>query len=239
MHNILISVGGSIIYPPAGINIAFLKDFNEFIRKKIAENKNRRFFIMAGGGFVSREYKEAAEKINNSISNHDLDWLGVRATRLNAHLLRSIFWDVAEPRIVEHYDRKPEVDSYQVVICAGWHPGSSTDWALILLAKNLNEQNIYSLVNVDRVYDKNPKKNPDAKPLRSLTWTEYRRLIEPKWNPKIETPFDPVAATLAQELGVRAILVGGKDLKNFEKALQGKDFIGTTLSFDETIREEL
>ena len=88
MKNIILSVGGSIIYPDKGINIEFLNNINSCIRNKIKEDSDTRFFIMVGGGAVSREYQNAAEDIDPSISSYDLDWIGVRSTRLNAHLLR-------------------------------------------------------------------------------------------------------------------------------------------------------
>lgn len=239
MKNIMLSVAGGLIYKDTGINIQFLKEFNRFIRKKIAEDKNRRFFIMAGGGFVNRKYQKAAELINPNISNYDLDWIGVRSTRLNAHLLRTIFGDIARPTIVEHYDIPPSLGKERVVICAGWYPGSSTDWALVLLAKIFGSPVIYSLMNVLMLYNEDLNKNPNAQPITALTWGEYRRTVGDSWDPKMHVPFDPIAARLAQSLNLKAILLDGRNLDNFDKALNNKKFIGTTITIDFEQREQI
>lgn len=239
MKNIILSVGGGLIYTDTGINTPFLKEFNRFVRKKIAEDKSRRFFIMAGGGSVSRKYQKAAELIDPNISNYDLDWIGVRSTRLNAHLLRTIFGDIARPTIVEHYDVSPLLTNERVVICAGWYPGSSTDWALVLLAKTFESSVIYSLMNVLMVYREDPNRNPNAQPITTLTWGEYRRMVGDSWDPKMQVPFDPIAAKLAQSLNIKAVLTDGKNLDNFNKALNNKKFIGTTITVDIDQREQI
>lgn len=239
MKNIILSVGGSIIYPHHGINTQFLNDFNSYIRRKIKEDPEIRFFIMAGGGAVNREYQKAAEDIDPSVSSYDLDWIGVRSTRLNAHLLRTIFFDIARPSIIEHYNEMPRFGKEQVIICAGWYPGSSTDWALVLLAQNLNQSKIFSMINVDGLYDKDPRKFKNAKIINETTWSEYRSVIGDSWSPKLQLPFDPIAAKLAQSLHLTVYLIGGKDLNNFSKAIEDKKFRGTKITTREEVKEDI
>ena len=45
----------------------------------------------------------------------------------------------------------------------------------------------------------------------------------------MNAPFDPVASKLAQDLDVTVKILDGKDLANLEKALDNKDFVGTTI----------
>ena len=102
---VVISLGGSLIVPSGGIDISFLKKFNEFIRNQIKKNPKRQFFIVAGGGITTRHYQDAAKNsVNHKIVPEDLDWLGLHATRLNAQLMRTIFRDIAEPFILKHYE---------------------------------------------------------------------------------------------------------------------------------------
>ena len=35
------------------------------------------------------------------VTDEDKDWIGIHATRLNAHLLRTIFRDVADPVVID------------------------------------------------------------------------------------------------------------------------------------------
>ena len=130
----VIDLGGSVFAPNGngnkGINFIYLRQFEKFIRKQIA--KKRRFFIVTGGGYVAREYRDAAIKAAGAdLTEEDLDWLGIHATRLNAHLIRTIFRDVAYERILKHYDMVDKKAVHSVVVCAGWRPGWSTDYCSV------------------------------------------------------------------------------------------------------------
>src|SRR3990167_5499296 len=104
-YKVIISVGGSLIVPNGGINTEFLKKLNDFVRAELAKNENRQFFLVIGGGAVARHYRDAGEKVlGKELTRDDLDWLGIHATRFNAHLVRTIFRDIAHPVIIEHYD---------------------------------------------------------------------------------------------------------------------------------------
>ena len=51
-----------------------------------------------------------------------------------------------------------------------------------------------------------------------------------QWVPGKNTPFDPVAAKRAAELGMTVITADGRDLKNLENLLDGESFVGTTVA---------
>jgi uridylate kinase len=225
----ILSLGGSLVYPPGGIDIAFLARFNTFIRRQIS-SKKRRFFIVVGGGAVMRQYRDAAIAASHtSIANDDLDWLGVHATRLNAQLLRTIFRDIADPRVIKHYEIILKI-SAPLAIAAGWKPGWSTDYDAIMLCQDYGVREVINITNVDQVYDRDPNKFPDAKPLVYATWKKYRAMAGDKWSPGLNLPFDPIASKLADELGITVKILGGRDLDNLSLALDGKPFRGTTIS---------
>ncbi len=226
---IVMSIGGSLIVPDGGIDTKFLANLNKFIREQLAQNKNRQFFLVAGGGITTRHYQSAARNvIHHELTPDDLDWLGIHATRLNAHLLRTIFRDIAHPFIIKHYDiiRKA---TEPVVIASGWKPGWSTDFDAVLLCEDYNVRSIINLSNIDKVYDKDPKKDKNAKPIDKIKWSEFRKIVGDKWIPGLNAPFDPVAAKKAQELGVKVAVLSGHDFKNVENYLEDKDFVGTVI----------
>lgn len=228
-ETIILSLGGSLIVPH-DIDTPFLSAFNTFIRSQIV-SKNRRFFIVCGGGYTARQYIEAGKVvIGNGMTYEDQDWLGVHSTRLNAHLIRTIFRDIANPTIIEHYDEEYDVDDFAVVVCSGWKPGWSTDYDAVMVAKQYGSKTIINLSNIDKVHDKDPKKNPDAKPLDSITWDEFQKLVGENWVSGMNTPFDPIATKLARELSLKVIILNGKNISNLEAALDNKSFIGSTIS---------
>lgn len=222
----ILSLGGSLVVPDA-IDVPFLTELSKFIRYQISEKK-RRFFLVVGGGGTTRHYQKAAQAVRGSIVNEDLDWLGIHATRLNAHLIRVIFRDIAHQHVIKHYEiiRKAEEP---LVVAAGWKPGWSTDYCAITLCQDYGIKSAINMTNVDQVYDKDPKKFPDAKPMIHMKWKEYCAIAGDTWVPGMNLPFDPIASKLARDLDVTVKILNGKNLDNLAKALDGEKFVGTTI----------
>jgi uridylate kinase len=224
---VVISLGGSVMAPNQ-IDVEFLHEFKHLIMRLVGEGY--RFAIICGGGKTAREYQNATSKVVHAV-HEDLDWLGIHATRLNAHLLRTIFREIAYPKVLKNPNDLVKLKQDQkVVVAAGWKPGRSTDYIAVLLAKNIGTNIIINITNTDFVYDKDPSKYDDAKPILHITWKEFRKLIGvSKWSPGLNTPFDPVAARTAEKLNLK-VAVMGKDLKNIQNYLEGKEFKGTLIS---------
>ena len=223
----ILSLGGSLVVPNGGIDIQFLRSFNDFIRNQIS-SKKRRFFITVGGGATTRHYQDAARSVRGTIDHDDLDWLGLHATRLNAQLIRTIFRDIADPRVIKHYEIILKINA-PVAIAAGWKPGWSTDYCAVTLSQDYGIDQVINLTNVDQVYDKDPKTHPDAKPLATIHWRDYRTMIGSEWTPGMNAPFDPIASKLAAEMGITVKILNGKNLDNLARALDGEKFVGTTI----------
>jgi uridylate kinase len=224
---IVISVGGSLIVPNGGPNTDFLSKLNRFIRSNIS--KNRRFFLIAGGGKTARHYIDSGRDVVDKLTDEDLDWLGIHATRLNAHLLRTIFRDVAHNRIVENYDRKIYNLKEPIVIGGGWKPGWSTDYDAVIMARDYGASLIINLSNIYWVYDKDPRKFKNAQKIEKTTWKFYETLVGDKWVPGLSAPFDPVAAQLAKELDLTTIITKGDDFRNLQRILDGESFKGSVI----------
>lgn len=231
-EKIVLSLGGSLVVPEGGIDVAFLKNFNNFIRKSLEKNPDLQFFVVVGGGTIARQYRDAGENVlGHALTHEDLDWLGIHATRLNAQLIRTIFRDIAHPHLIKHYEIIRKVVE-PVVVAAGWKPGWSTDFCAVLVCEDYDVTKIVNLSNIDRAYDSDPRKNPDAKPIEKCSWTEFRKLVGEKWTPGMNAPFDPVASRQAQELGITTVILKGTDFDNLTNYLEGREFIGTTIEGD-------
>lgn len=212
---------------PEGIDTKFLSSFNFFIRKFIKQGY--RFIIVVGGGKLSRNYRDAGREIlKHELTADDLDWLGIHTTRLNAHLVRTIFRDISHPRIAKHYEIILKTEK-PILVAGGWKPGWSTDYCAAILAEDYNISEIINLSNIDCVYSADPKLDQSAKPLGNISWKEYRKMIGDKWIPGMNAPFDPIASQKSQKLGLTVIVLNGRNLENLEKCLRGKEFVGTTI----------
>ena len=224
----VLSLGGSLIVPNGGIDVPFLVRFHDFIKDQVS-TKNRKFFITVGGGAITRHYQKAARDVcHQDLSDTEADWLGVHATRLNAQLIRTIFHDIADPRVIKHYEIILKIQA-PVAIAAGWKPGWSTDYCAVTICQDYGLTQVVNMTNVDKVYDKDPNKFPNAKPIDTITWDAYREMVGSIWKPGMNAPFDPIASKLAQDLGVTIKIVNGRDFDNLARALDGTSFTGTTI----------
>src|SRR3972149_7629871 len=211
------------VVPNGGIDTKFLSDFDTFLREKIATNW--RFFVVVGGGSTARHYIESAKRVKGKISDWDLDYLGIHTTRLNAHLIRTIFQDIAHPRIISHYEKKIQNLTQPLVVAAGWKPGRSTDYDAVLLARDYDACVIINMSNIQQVFDRDPNKFPDAKPIDRISWVEFESIVGKEWSPGGNHPFDPVATKLAKKIGGIKVFVVGKDLSNVSNILSGQHFV--------------
>lgn len=223
---IVISIGGSIVVPKTGIDVAYLEALRALIAREVKAGK--RFIIIVGGGHTAREYQKAASSVVR-LAHEDVDWLGIHATRLNGQLLRTLFRDIATHRVIKDPTR-PLAWHDSVLIAAGWKPGWSTDYIAVRLAKKYGAHRVINLTNIDAVYDKDPSKYEDAEPYRRMTWKDFRKIVGSIWEPGANAPFDPIASKLAQRLGLEVVIALGADLKNVKRIMDGKAFTGTVIN---------
>lgn len=226
-ETIVMSVGGSLIVPDQ-IDTEFLSTLKTFVDTEIAAG--RRFIIIAGGGRTARNYQEAAAAVTD-LTTDDLDWMGIHATRLNGHLLRTIFRDAAHRVMLTNPDEILDVPQHErIVIASGYRPGSSTDLRAIQIAERVGAKKVINLSNIDYVYTADPRTNPEAEKIESITWSDFRALIPSEWDPGLSSPFDPIAAKEAEEKGIEVAIINGKRPESLTDYLHGKDFIGTKIS---------
>lgn len=227
LETIVMSVGGSLIVPES-IDTTFLSDLRNLIEDQV-HTSGRHFIIIAGGGRTARRYQDAAGAVSE-LDPEDLDWMGIHATRLNGHLLRTIFRDIAHPVMITNPDEIMDVPKKTpLIIAAGYRPGASTDLRAVQIAINLGATKIINLSNIDYVYTADPRIDPDAQKIEHTTWHEFMKLIPTEWNPGLSSPFDPVAARVAESHNLEVTIINGTKISELENYLAGKAFIGTRI----------
>ena len=220
----VISLGGSLLVPH-GVDSEFVRTFKAIIERRIAHGE--RFIIVTGGGNVARDYMKAAQEVAE-VTSKQLDWIGVHTTRLNAQFMRVVFGDHAYEGVIVDPEAIVDTDK-PVIFGAGIKPGWSTDHVSVMMAQQVGAKKLLNLSNTDYVYDKDPKNDPSAKPLKSITWAEYRELIPHEWRPGLSTPFDPIGSKEAQELRLEVAIINGTKYTEVEKFLNGEDFDGSVI----------
>ena len=224
----VISAGGSIIVPEKP-DPDFLSLFRDSMAEYLSRHSEDRLIFVIGGGATARMYQEAAKKTLDNADPDILDWIGIRTTHLNATLVKAAFSAFAPDDIVTDPTDEDLQFTGRVLIAGGWKPGFSTDTDAVYLARRFNAGKVINLSNIEKVYTDDPRKNPDAKPIDSISWKDFRKIVGDEWVPGKNTPFDPVASRLAEETGIQVICAEGHNIENTIAILEGQPFKGTTI----------
>ena len=223
----VISVGGSIVVPD-GVDVDFVAGFVSSLRRRLDRQPEAKLALVIGGGSTARSYQRSAKELVPDADSDTLDEIGIAATRVNAQVIRAAFGSLCEDPVFTDPTRVRSIAG-RVLVGGGWKPGFSTDNVTVHLAEALGADTVINLSNIRQIYTADPKTDPDATPLETITWEELRRIVGDEWVPGANTPFDPVATRRAAELGMTVIAADGRDLPNLEALLDGQPFVGTTI----------
>jgi uridylate kinase len=223
----VVSLGGSIV-APGGVDEEYLAQFVSLVNRLLSEDDARRFIFVVGGGGPARSWQRAYRNLAPAAADDEADWIGIMATRLNAQLIKALMGNWCRQPVVTDPSQVGPLTG-RVLVAAGWKPGFSSDYDAVVLAERFNAPVVINLSNIDQVYTDDPRRNPEAKPIESIGWEDFIRMVGDEWTPGKNVPFDPVASRRAAKLGLRVLCAAGKNLDNLEKLLRGEAFLGTTI----------
>jgi uridylate kinase len=195
-----------------------------------AEKLGIQVAVVVGGGNIFRGVQGSAWGMDKAAS----DYVGMLATIMNALLLQEVLKSKNIPTRVQTAISMPEVaepfirlrairhlEKGRVVIFGGGtgNPHVTTDTAAALRAAEINADVILMAKNnVDGVYDDDPKSNPDAKKIPSISFEELIRQ-----GLKV---MDPAAVSICQDRKIPIIVFDFNKPGSIEKIVLG-DKIGT------------
>jgi uridylate kinase len=186
--------------------------------------------LVAGGGENARTYIGTARKLGGDESTCDL--LGIQITRANAELVRLALGSVASSKIPTTLSDLPHfVGSGKAVVMGGLQPGQSTNAVAALAAEITRAEILVNGTDVEGVYSEDPKKNPEAKLIRSvhvdklLAWAMGGEVFAGRYE-----LLDPLAIKIMQRARIPTRFVSLREPGNILAALQGTD-IGTKVVY--------
>ncbi|MBD3261950.1 MAG: UMP kinase [Candidatus Altiarchaeales archaeon] len=221
---IVFSLGGSILAPDE-IDEIYLGKAADFLRKISGRHS---IAVVVGGGAPAREKIAQAE---SGLSQAAYDWIGIKATRENAKALKEKLGDSAFPQIPETLFDAQKRYGGKILVMGGTEPGHSTDAVAALLADWVSADLFINASNIDYVYDRDPKKNKDAKPIRNMGFDYIVELVAKESTCAGKYPLlDLVAAKTIQRSRIKTIILDGRNLENMENAVEGREFQGTEIN---------
>jgi len=185
--------------------------------------------IVVGGGNFWRGVKDGGGKMERTRADH----MGMMATVMNCLALADMLEQidvpvrvqtaleikaVAEPYIRLKADRHLQTGRVVIFGCGTGNPYFSTDTAAVLRAAEIGAEVILLAKNIDGVYTADPKVDPDAKKLDSISYDDMlaQRLMV----------MDLTATSLSMDNDIPVDLFALSDPENIVRAVMGEK-IGT------------
>lgn len=223
---VVISLGGSLIVPEK-IDPTYLPKFIKVIRKRSKKNK---FVLVCGGGTIARKYISTLKAQGRP--NKELAEAGIRATRMNARFVMQLFGEHANKSLPENMkDVKDYLEKNDIVICGAlrYEKNSTSDGTAAKIADYLKAGYFINITDVRGLYSDNPKTNPKAKFIPQESWKAFEaRALKIKHHPGQHFVLDQQAATMIRKNKIKTYIISG-DVKNLNKLLKGKNFVGTKI----------
>jgi uridylate kinase len=225
MKKIVIKFGGSVLYKEnMTLNIDLIQRIIDVINK--LDEEGHRIAIVVGGGKLARVIIQASDVLGHVTTFKDI--LAVESTRIHALLVIASLKDKAYllvPRSFEEVGKA--LSSGKIVVSGGLQPGQSTSAVSALLAEYWGADMLINLTNVDKVYDKDPNRYKDAKPIDKMTTEELTKIISiQEEEPGKYDLFDIVGCEILNRSKIKLIFTSGANPENILKAVKGEP-VGT------------
>ncbi|MEM4347341.1 MAG: UMP kinase [Candidatus Altiarchaeota archaeon] len=223
---VVISLGGSLLCPK-NFDYVFAEKFSKFIKDMSEKHK---FVIVTGGGKIARRFIARARKEKANEFLCDLE--GIKATHINAKKLSEFFYRKKVEIPKNFSDAMKVFKKRGIVVMGGTSPGHSTDAVAALMAECINADLLINATNVSGVYNKNPRKYKDARLYKKISIKGLMKMLANYSSKagKYEL-IDFIALQIIQRSKIKTIFLDGKNLENLKKAIEGKKFVGTTITF--------
>jgi uridylate kinase len=201
------------------------------LRKLIRAHTSRyQFILVTGGGHLARTAINALKKEKRSVKEQAR--AGIRATRVNALFLMQWFGkQTNDTLLLDMKHVQSALLKNNPVVCGAlrWAPHATTDTTAAKLA-SIFKCPLINLSNVPGLYTADPKKQPKAQLIPTLTWKQFLVQANKRvYHPGQHFILDQQAASIIKKHKIPTYLLSG-DMHNFHHFLLQKKWKGTTIN---------
>jgi len=222
---LVVRVGGSVVASPFNAEL-----MNEYVDLLLGLKRGGHVVAaVVGGGLLSRELIRTARAMG--LGESAQDEVAISVSRLLAQLfvLKLGKWGAGVvPVSVD--DAARLVGEGRVVVMGGLKPGMTTDAVAALLADRIGADLLVKATDQEGVYDRDPRRFPDARKLDSIGFDDLGKLFEAdRHRAGVHQVLDPEAVRLLQKRRIKTVVVDGSKPENVVLAVKGRR-VGTVIS---------
>jgi uridylate kinase len=222
---IVVRIGGSVVASP--INTELMGEYADII--KTVRQQGHEVAVVVGGGALAREFIGVARNLGLDMTAQDE--IAISCSRLFAQLFLKKLGDAACSKVAITLDDAAQcLGEGKVVVMGGLKPGITTDTVAALVAERVNAELLVKGTDQDGVYDKDPRKHPDAVKLDRLSIEDLAKVFEESVHKAgIHQIIDPEAIKVLKRKRLKLVVVNGFKPENLLAAIKGEN-VGTVIN---------
>jgi uridylate kinase len=221
---VVLRIGGSVVASP--INAELIGKYADVVRN--LERENHELMVVVGGGSLAREFIAVAKSLGLDVQAQDE--VAISVSRLLAHLFLKTLGRAACSKVAFTLDEAEEcLNKGRIVVMGGLKPGITTDAVAALVAERVNSVLLVKGTDQKGIYDKDPRKYPNAVKLNRLTFDDLQHVFsESQHKAGMHQIVDPEAVKVLKRNCIKLIVVDGFNPHNILDAINGAD-VGTVV----------
>ena len=221
---IVVRIGGSVVASP--INTELMGKYADII--KTIKQQGHEVAVVVGGGALAREFIGIARNLGLDMTAQDE--IAISCSRLFAQLFLKKLGDLGCGKVALTLDEAAQcLGEGKIVVMGGLKPGITTDAVATLVAERVNAELLVKGTDQNGVYDKDPRKHPDAVKLDRLSLEELAAVFEhSEHKAGIHQIIDPEAIKVLKRKRLKLVVVNGFKPENILAAISGEN-VGTVI----------
>ena len=222
---IVIRIGGSVVASP--VNTELMSKYADII--KTLKQQGHEVAVVLGGGALAREFIGIAKNLGLDMTGQDE--IAISCSRLFAQLFLKKIGEAGCSKVAITLDDAAQcLGEGKIVVMGGLKPGITTDAVAALVAERVSAELLVKGTDQDGVYDKDPRKHPDAVKLDELSLEDLAKVFEHNVHKAgIHQIIDPEAIKVLKRKRLKLVVVNGFKPENIVAAIKGEN-VGTVIN---------
>ncbi|MCS7095202.1 MAG: UMP kinase [Thaumarchaeota archaeon] len=178
-----------------------------------------RWVVVMGGGEPARNYIKAARSLG--ADEVTCDEIAIAVTRIHATLMLLALEELAYPEVVGDVGSlRRALAVRSIAVAGGLWPGQSTFAVSAICTGAIKAERLIVATDVQGVYDRDPKRHPDAKLIPRMTYDELlARLGSVSHSAGEYKLIDSVGLTVLKRSKAKLLFVDGTNPENVKRAI--------------------